>query len=82
MIGHDLGNIGSIPIYWGVQQVSFPPIFLSRENKTVRIETHSLLFGGNLETDKKLLDFFNVPTAYQLWTVMTVHFLMSFFGDW
>jgi hypothetical protein len=21
-------------------------------------------------------------TAYQLWTVMTVHFLRSFFGDW
>ncbi len=61
MTGHDLGNISSTPIYFGVQQVSFPPIFLSRKNKTVRIETHSSLFGGNLETDKKSLDFFYVP---------------------
>jgi hypothetical protein len=24
----------------------------------------------------------NALTAYQLWTFMTVHFLMSFIGDW
>ena len=32
--------------------------------KTVRIETHSLRFGGNPWTDKKSLDFFNVPKLH------------------
>ncbi len=32
--------------------------------KTVRIETHSLRFGGNLKTNEKLLDFFNVPKLH------------------
>ncbi len=33
-------------------------------DKTVRIETHSLEFGGKVLTDEKLLDFFNVPKLH------------------
>jgi hypothetical protein len=46
-----------------VVQFLLSPIFWDT-HKTVRIKTHSLLFGGKVLTDEKLHDFFNVPKLH------------------